>query len=191
MSLRERKKAKTRTAIQRHAIRLFQQQGYDATTIEQIAEAAEVAPSTFFRYFPTKEDVVLWDEFDTLFVEAFRAQPSETTPLQAMHGAFLEVFASLADNRRRDERVRIELALTHPALRGAVFAQIAETAPMLAQLLAERSGCAVDDPAVRIVAGVVIGVALSVGMAAATDPTIDWVEMLGEAFLLFKQGFPL
>ena len=67
-SLRERKKAQTRAAIQTHALRLFREQGYDATTIEQIIEAADVSETTFFRYFPTKEDVVLQDDFDPLIV---------------------------------------------------------------------------------------------------------------------------
>ena len=73
--LRERKKARTRAAIREHAFRLFRQQGYDATTVEQIAEAAEVSPSTFFRYFPAKEDVVLQDDMDLLWLEAVKAQP--------------------------------------------------------------------------------------------------------------------
>ena len=72
--LRERKKARTRAEIQRQALRLFREQGYEGTTVGRIAEAAEVSESTFFRYFPTKEDVVFWDEFDPLVFEAFKEQ---------------------------------------------------------------------------------------------------------------------
>ena len=57
--LRERKKLKTRIAIRRATYRLIAQQGYEATTVEQIAEAADVSPSTVFRYFPAKEDLFL------------------------------------------------------------------------------------------------------------------------------------
>ena len=73
--LRERKKARTRFAIQQEALRLFREQGYGATTVEQIAEAAEVSPSTFFRYFQTKDALVLTDDYDPIMVERFRAQP--------------------------------------------------------------------------------------------------------------------
>ena len=75
LGLRERKKAKTRAAIQEQALRLFREQGYEETSIEAIAEAAEVSPSTVFRYFPTKPDLVIYDDLDDRMIEAFRASP--------------------------------------------------------------------------------------------------------------------
>src|ERR1700691_3962855 len=92
--LRERKKARTRAALREHALRLFREQGYQATTVEQIAAAAEVSPSTFFRYFPTKEDLVLQDDMDTRMVAAFARQPRELAPIAAVRGAMREAWAS-------------------------------------------------------------------------------------------------
>src|SRR5215470_9181781 len=79
--LRERKKAKTRAAIRQHAFQLFREQGYEATTVEQIAEAAEVSHSTFFRYFPTKEAVVLQDGRERRWIDALRARPPGMPPI--------------------------------------------------------------------------------------------------------------
>ena len=80
LGLRERKKIKTRQAIRREAFRLFDANGYAATTVEQIADAAEVSPSTFFRYFPSKESLLLADDLDPLILAAFKAQPPELSP---------------------------------------------------------------------------------------------------------------
>src|SRR5215467_4794255 len=93
VGLRERKKARTRAAIREHALRLFREQGYDATTVDQIAEAADVSPSTFFRYFPTKEDVVLQDDLDILAVGAFEHQPPDMSPIAAFRAAAKEALA--------------------------------------------------------------------------------------------------
>ena len=82
--LRERKKAKTRASLREHALRLFRDQGYTATTVEQIAAAAEVSPSTFFRYFPTKEDLVLQDDMDTRLIEALEQQPPDLGAVAAI-----------------------------------------------------------------------------------------------------------
>ena len=68
--------------VYRAALRLFRERGYEATTVSQIAEAAEISPSTFFRYFPTKEDVVLYDYTDPLLIAAFAEQPPELGPIR-------------------------------------------------------------------------------------------------------------
>ena len=96
--LRERKKARTRAAIRQHALRLFREHGYQATTVEQIAAAAEVSPSTFFRYFPTKEDVVLRDDLDTRMLEAFSRQPPGLAPVPAIRAAIKESLSSFGDD---------------------------------------------------------------------------------------------
>ncbi len=96
--LRERKKARTRAAIREHALRLFREQGYAATTVEQIAAAADVSPATFFRYFPTKEDVVLQDDFDILTtLESLNAQPRDLSPIAAMPGAAASAYAAMTE----------------------------------------------------------------------------------------------
>ena len=82
--LRERKKAKTHVEVQKQALRLFREKGYGNTTVEQIADAAEVSPSTFFRYFSTKEDVVMYNIIDPVVIEAFKAQPVGLSPIQAI-----------------------------------------------------------------------------------------------------------
>src|SRR5262249_2721301 len=144
-----RKKAKTRAAIQRHALRLFREQGYDATTVSQIAEAAEVSESTFFRYFPTKEDVVLWDDFDPRTIEAFRAQPRGKNPIAAFRAALGEVMGTLPASAQADLRERIDLMLTVPQLRATLLEQIANPMNLFAQVLAEWAGRRPNDPAVR------------------------------------------
>jgi AcrR family transcriptional regulator len=191
VGLRERKKAKTRAGIQQHALRLFCQQGYAATTVEQIAEAAEVSPSTFFRYFPTKEDVVLWDEFDPLIVEAFKAQPAELGPIQALRAAFQAVFAELSAEELEQQRERTALTMTNPELRARALDQFTGTVQLLADVVAERVGCRADDLAVRTLAGAVVGVAFAVMVAAAEDPRADLFAVMDAAMAHLEAGLPL
>jgi AcrR family transcriptional regulator len=65
---RHREKNATRDRIRASALRLLGEQGYDTTTVEQIAAAAGVSHMTFFRYFPTKDDVALSDSYDPMLV---------------------------------------------------------------------------------------------------------------------------
>ncbi|WP_036558387.1 TetR family transcriptional regulator, partial [Nocardia brasiliensis] len=104
--LRERKKERTRRTIRLEAFRLFREQGYGETTVEQIAAAAEVSPSTFFRYFPSKEQLVLADDLDPVLMAVFQAQPPEVPPLQAFRDAIAEVFGTLPASELAFEQER-------------------------------------------------------------------------------------
>jgi AcrR family transcriptional regulator len=95
LGLRERKKIKTRQAIRREALRLIDDNGYAATTVEQIAEAAEVSPGTFFRYFPSKESVLLADDLDQLILDALARLPADLPPIQAFRRAYETVTANM------------------------------------------------------------------------------------------------
>ena len=92
--LRERKKRRTRAALIEAAAELCVRQGFDKTTVDQIAAAADVAPRTFSRYFPNKESVVaaITDDLDDLMAEAMEKQPLGITEYEALLGASLEVF---------------------------------------------------------------------------------------------------
>jgi AcrR family transcriptional regulator len=191
VGLRERKKVKTRAAIQRHALCLFREQGYDATTVEQIAEAAEVSPSTFFRYFPTKEDVVLQDDLDPVLVAAFHAQPAELKPIQALRGAMRAVFAGLSEEDWITVRQRHALINAVPELRARQLDEFYRTVQLLAEAVAERVGRPADDFAVRTLAGAVIGVGISAMLSANEDPTMDHMERMDAGMALLEAGFPL
>jgi len=191
LGLRERKKAKTRATIREHALRLFREQGYQATTVEQIAEAAEVSPSTFFRYFPNKEAVVLEDDYDPMLVAAFEAQPAELSPVAALRGAMQAVFAGLPTEELALERERQKLVLSVPELRAGALDGLAGTIQMIAEIVAERVGRRADELAVRSFAGAVMGVLLAALFAAAEDPTADIFELLDAGLAHLEAGLPL
>ena len=191
LGLRERKKLKTRAAIREHALRLIRAQGYAATTVEQIAAAAEVSPSTFFRYFPTKEDAVLYDPYDPLLADAFRAQPPELRPVPALRGAVRAVSAEFPADETAWTRDLLALILTVPELRARFLAELAKAVTFLADLVAERVGRPADDLAVRCFAGAVVGTILAVLPAAADDPAADVVELMDAALAHLEAGFPL
>ena len=166
--LRARKKQKTRWAIQEHALRLFAEQGYDATTIDQIAAAAEISPSTFFRYFPTKEDLVIADEYDDLLVEGLRSQPAEVPPLRAVR----EVMAATLSQMGPEEQVRVwertRLTMSVPALRARSLENFLTTTTVFREAFSERTGRSADDFELRVLAGALVG-----AMVAALEL---WVE---------------
>ncbi|MGN9838206.1 TetR/AcrR family transcriptional regulator [Nonomuraea sp. H19] len=188
--LRERKKAKTRALIQKEALRLFRDQGYTATTVEQIAEAAEVAPSTVFRYFPTKEDLVLVDQFPP-FVEALRAVPAELNPVQAVRAAMLEVMAAQTAEERVDSVEREKLMLTVPELWAASLENIRSVITTMRDELAAREGRDPGDPQIRNVTGAIAGVMVALWFDWVKDPALDAVGEFDQALAHLDAGLPI
>jgi AcrR family transcriptional regulator len=189
--LRARKKARTREAIRDHAFRLFREQGYGATTVEQIADAAEVSPSTFFRYFPTKEDVALTDDLDPLFIEAYRAQPREDGEIAAIRAAMRTVLEQTPADVVDRDRERQRIILGTPELRARALDQTLLAFRMLAEVVAGRVGRKPDDLAVRTFVGAVIGVGMTALADATHDPELDPMERFDAALGHLARGLEL
>jgi AcrR family transcriptional regulator len=162
--LRERKKARTRASLREHALRLFREQGYAATTVEQIAAAAEVSPSTFFRYFATKEDVVIQDDFDTRIIEALERQPPQTGAVAAFRAALREAVGSLTGAEWAQLRETSVLQTTVPEIRARMFDDMNRLIELMAGALAKRVGREPGDLAVRTFVGAVFGVMMAVAL---------------------------
>jgi len=169
--LRERKKARTRAAIQREALRLFQRDGYAATSVEAIAAAAEVSPSTFFRYFPTKEDVVLSDFVDEATIERFVDAPPELDLFDALAHAVRVGFGDLPAEDLALEHLRNNLIRTVPELRRGMIAEMVRPMRLLADAIGRRTGREVDDD-IRMFAGAVVGALLLVTPEALSEEPV-------------------
>ena len=202
-SLRERKKARTRASLREHALRLFREQGYQATTVEQIAAAAEVSPSTFFRYFPTKEDLVLQDDMDTRLLDAFARQPAGLAPIPAIRAALAEAWRSFTPQEWELIREGGRLSMQVPEIRARTMSEFSRIINVMSDGLARRVGRQPDDMRVRVLAGAVMGVMISVFLpehlaaedgAGLVDDSLfgpDTVARIDEALALLEEGLPL
>ncbi|MFI5282087.1 MAG: TetR family transcriptional regulator [Candidatus Dormibacterales bacterium] len=165
--LRERKKIKTREAIQREAMRLFQKRGYDETTIEDIAEAVEISPSTFFNYFPSKEDVVLYDAYDPIMASMLLDRPTgEPVSVSIRHA--LEPMGALFERDREVILARARLWMEVPALQARMWEELQKAQDLMCGLVAERTGRDAGDFELRVVVMVVV--------VAAFEAMYEWVR---------------
>ncbi|KOV75799.1 TetR family transcriptional regulator [Streptomyces sp. NRRL WC-3723] len=191
LGLRERKKIKTREAIRAATYALIEEQGYDATTIDQIADRAEVSPSTVFRYFPTKEDIVLTDEYDPLMLEELRARPAgESWTDSVRHVMHRAIDAMMAEDPDV-VRVRAHLAVQVPAVRSRMAESMSETGRLLRVALAERSGLAADSLEVRVYATALVGGLMEANLCWAENGfQEDLRDMLDRALDVLEHGLP-
>jgi AcrR family transcriptional regulator len=175
---RQRKKTATRDRIRASALRLFREQGYDATTVEQIAGAAGVSHMTFFRYFPTKEDVVLSDSYDPMIAAAVAQTPATWPLIQRIRTVLVQGLRQVYDTDRDALLAQNTLIVSTPVLRERLWASQMATQQHILQALGPR-------PSFQ--ARVIVAACL----AAASTAILSWVENDGTPELpdLIDQAF--
>jgi len=155
--LRERKKEHVRRTIQCEAMRLFAEQGYEQTTVEQIAEAAGVSTATVYRYFTSKEDTVVTDEYDPIVIQSIIDRPADEPLIDSVRSTMTGVLATYFARDRDLLIARHQLVKKTPALQVASFGEQERTTELFAALLARHLRRSVDDVDVRIACGALSG----------------------------------
>jgi len=186
LGLRERKKLRTRQAIRDEARRLIDERGYDNTTIEQIAAAAEVSPSTVFRYFPTKEHIVLTDDYAQFSMASLRNRPADEPPLAALRAVVTEMVRRLAEDFSEEYRWRRELVRRVPAIRALVGVEQDKWIVSVTEVFAERAGLPADDLELRVLVGAVTGAFHQVLWGEHREDT-DLVEMIERSLTVLER----
>jgi AcrR family transcriptional regulator len=177
---RQRKKNATRDRIRACALQLFREQGYDATTVEQIAAAAGVSHMTFFRYFPAKEDVAVSDSYDPLLAGLLEQTPAGWPLIDRVRAALLRGLRQLYDADRDTLLAQNKLIVSTPALRDRLWANQIATQQLILQALGAGQRPSFQDR-----------VTVAACLAAASTAVLTWVENNGTPDLpsLIDQAF--
>jgi len=180
---RQRKKTATRDRIRACALRLFREQGYDATTVEQIAAAAGVSHMTFFRYFPAKEDVALSDSYDPLIGELIEQTPVTQPVIQRIRTVLVQGLKQVYDTERDTMLAQNKLIVSTPALRERLWANQIATQQVILQALRGGEHGPHSDFQTKVT--------VAACLAAATTAVLTWTENDGAPELpdLIEQAF--
>ena len=187
LGLRQRKKLRTRAAIQAAALRLFLDKGYEKTTTGEIARAADVSAGTLFNYFPTKESL-LADEFDPIFIRHLRGRSPDEPIFTAVRGAMR---AGLAEAQDAVSLLlaRGKLIFSTPALRAAARLEEERDAGRLAALLAERVGRDIDDFTLKVISRLIVAAVVAAYESwLAGDSQGDIVALVDQALAIAEAG---
>lgn len=184
--LRERKKVETRRALRASALRLFKEQGFAATSVDEIAARANVSRSTFFRYFGSKEAVLFaqLDESGDLFVKLLEARPPNEGPIVAFERALVELTVRIeGDAQRSTSQALEEVLASDPMLGSRRFAAVDRWKRRVAETFAmRRMGSREPEFDDELAAAVCLATSEAIGRRwrAVTDLTA--VEVIGDAF---------
>jgi len=158
--LRHRKRAAAMERIQAVALDLFDERGYQSVTVEQIAEASEVSPSSVYRYFGTKEQIVLLGEFEVDVTGAELDGGAVGSPLDITRSVMREVMGHLVGGGERRIRRQMRHVMSDPTLEAALARQVYAASETLGDIFAARLGRPSDDLEVQVLAHVIVGAML-------------------------------
>jgi AcrR family transcriptional regulator len=199
-SLRERKKLATRRSLRRVALDLVAERGFARVTVEDIAEAADVSPRTFFNYFPSKEAAVIGadpDRVATLRERVVREAPGEPA-LDALRVVMAGEAQAVADELGElggdpvDWLRRMREARADPHLRAAQAAQMSMVERFITEGLAERLGADPErDPYPGLLAATATGVLrATITFWAGSGGTLPLDQLVDQAFRALADGLP-
>jgi mycofactocin system transcriptional regulator len=173
----------THALIEEIAFRLFDEQGFDNTTVEQIADAAGIARRTLFRYYPSKNDIP-WGQFDEslrLLAQHLREMPADVSTAVAVQEsvkAFNHVDPAAVEQHRR----RMRLLMNTPALQAHATLRHGAWRAVIASYVAERHGMCPDDLHPRTIGRVALALALSAYEQWLEDEQTSLPSLLDETF---------
>ncbi|OLT39061.1 hypothetical protein BJF85_07550 [Saccharomonospora sp. CUA-673] len=186
--LRERKKLAAMRHIQDTAVRLFVEHGFAAVTIERVAAEAEVSPSSVYRYFGTKEHLILYDETDPVGLRRFDELLAEHEPVDALR-RFLREIESYVPDDTGQLRSRLHFMLTEPSVRRVLGEEIDQVEAVLREMIAARTGLEAHSMRVRVfVTAMVRGIIAAVEYWHDTGAREPLGEVIDEAVTMLTEG---
>ena len=187
---RGRRPSTSREDVARAALDLFNRQGYDGTTVDEIAAAVGVSRRTFFRYYDSKRDVV-WGEFDAELVrlrDELAAAP-EDQPLMDVLRQAVVVTNRFGAGELDELRIRMGLISTVPTLVAHSAVRYAEWCEVVAGFVAMKVGVEPDGLGPQTVARAALGAAVAAFTCWAADGRDDLPTEVDRAFRLLAAGF--
>ncbi|MFW0790649.1 TetR/AcrR family transcriptional regulator [Gordonia sp. CPCC 205333] len=191
MGLREKRKERTRDAIREAAMKLFAAQGYSKTTVDQIAEAAEVSHTTFFRYFGSKEQVVIDDGMQERIEAEIAGIESGLSAFDFVRRMLTMMYALAADDEWASSSDRLRLIRSEPALHRRFQLESDQAITNARATLSAYTGVPTDDLRLKVFTWAVAGVLFHISEDTDDPGDQQSLETLLSAVDLLEAGLPL
>jgi TetR/AcrR family transcriptional regulator, regulator of mycofactocin system len=185
-----RPRTTSREEVQRVALQLFADRGFEEATLDDIAAAVGVSRRTLFRYYPSKNDIV-WGEFSEHLAglrERLTAARRDEPLIEVLRAAVV-AFNDYGDEEMPGLRIRMTLITSVPALQGHSMVRYRDWCDVIAEFVAMRLGCERDDHVPEVIANAALGTAMATYRHWITHPDVNLLDALDKAFRLLAAGF--